>query len=216
MKGKGAGGRRRGDGPAGPWRRARTGLIRGLQLTGIALAVAFAVTWPAETALAGLGLPMAAVVVACLIALGAAGDMLAVAAAAAEEPALHSMAARGRPGARAALALKHRADRVASVAGDIVGDVSGTVGGAAAAISASAAALRHGWPPVLARASAVALAAALTVGVKAALKGVSLRHANSVLYLAGHAGHVLTGRRLARRGRRRPGGALPPGRGRGR
>ncbi len=175
----------------------------------MALVVAFAVTWPAESALANVGLPLAATVVAGLIGLGAAGDMLAVAAAAAEEPALHSMAAHGRPGARVALLLKRRADRVASIAGDIVGDVSGTVGGAAAAISASTAALRHGWPPSLARALAVALVAAVTVGVKAAFKGISLRHANTVLYLAGHAGHVLSGRRWAQGGRRPPRGDRP-------
>jgi hypothetical protein len=140
-----------------------------------------------------------------MLALGAAGDMLAVAAAAADERALHSMGAHGRPGAAGALALKRGADRVASIAGDIVGDVSGAVSGAAAAVWAGSAAASHGWSPALLRALAVALVAAATVGLKAALKGVALEHAEAVLHLAGSAGRpFVVRRRGAGRSGRRP------------
>jgi CBS domain containing-hemolysin-like protein len=177
-------------------------VARGLELAGLALVVALAVTWPAESALARWSTGPAALAVVGLLALGGAGDMLAVAAAAAEEAALHAMAARGRRAAKAALGLKRRADHVASIAGDIVGDVSGTVAGAAAALWASAAARGHGWSPVEARAAAVALVAAVTVGLKAALKGVALEHANTVLYLAGYVGHSVWPRARSRRRRR--------------
>lgn len=167
------------------------------------LVVALAVTWPAEAMLGHLAWPAAAAVIGGLLFLGAAGDMLGVAAAAAEPPALHSMAAHGRVGAAGALVLKRHADRVASIAQDIVGDVAGTVGGAAAAIWAGGAATVHGWPPALARAIAVALVAALTVGVKAGLKGVALQYANQVLYVAGYTGRSLLGGHRRGRGRRR-------------
>jgi hypothetical protein len=154
--------------------------------------VAVGVTIPAESALHQPGLSLATVVVVGLVAVGAAGDMLAVAAAAASEPALHSMAARRRPGAKAALALKQRADRVATVAGDIVGDVAGTVSGAAAAGWAVSASGVHHWPPTLAAALAVAVVAALTVAAKGTLKGVALEDANAVLYAAGWVAHALS------------------------
>ena len=169
-------------------------------LAGLALVVAVAVTIPAESLLDQPGLTVAMLIVVFLILIGAAADMLAIAAAAASLPALHSMAARRRPGAKIAVALKLRADRVASISGDIVGDVAGTVSGAAAAAWAVAMAHRHGWPPTLPAAIAVALVAALTVGAKGTLKGVALEYANLVLYAAGYIAYLAGG--VATRGRR--------------
>lgn len=158
---------------------------RGVALAGLALVVAVAVTVPAETMLGQPGLTAAMSVVVGLILVGAAGDMLAIAVAAADLPALHSMAAHRRPGAKSALAMKRRADRVASIAGDIVGDIAGTVSGAAGAAWAVNAAHVHAWPEAEAAALAVAVVAALTVGAKGTLKGVALQHANRVLHAAG-------------------------------
>jgi len=153
--------------------------------------VAVAVTIPAEGLLHQPGLTAVMAIVVALIVLGAAGDLLAVAAAAATAPALHSMAARRLPGARVALQLKRHADRVASISGDIVGDVAGTVSGAAAGAWALSAAQRHHWPVTVAAGLAVAVVAALTVGAKGTLKGVALTHANTVLYAAGWVAHTL-------------------------
>lgn len=160
-------------------------------MAALALVVAVVVTVPAETLLGQPGLTAAMCVVVGLILIGAAGDMLAISVAAADEPALHSMAARRRPGAKSALAMKRRADRVASIAGDIVGDVAGTVSGAAGAAWAVNAAHLHGWPQAEAAALAVAVVAALTVGAKGTLKGVALDHANRVLHGAGYVAYIL-------------------------
>ncbi len=192
---------------AGPRRGVRHHGRRGAYLAGLALIVAVAVTLPAERALGEPGLLGSTLLVASLIALGALGDLLAIAAAAATLPALHSMAARRRRGARSALWLKRHADRVASIAGDIVGDVAGTVSGAAAGAWAVTAAHRHGWPATLAAGLAVAVVAALTVGAKGTLKGVALSHANTVLYAAGVVANVL-GQGRSRHGR--GGAARPP------
>ena len=173
---------------------------RGLFLAGLALVVAVGVTVPAEAILHQPGITVAMLIVLTLILIGAAADMLAVAAAAASIPALHSMAARRRPGAKVALALKRNADRVVSISGDIVGDVAGTVSGAAAAAWAVAMAQRHGWSPTLSAALAVAVVAALTVGAKGTLKGVALEYANLVLYAAGYIAYVAGG--VVARGRR--------------
>ena len=178
-------------------------LARGLWLAAAGLTVALAVTWPAESALQAAGAVAAVAAILGLVVIGALGDMLAVAAAAADERALHSMAARGRSGAHGAVFLKRRADRVASVAGDIVGDVAGTVSGAAAALWVGAAARAHGLPVAPASGAAVAVVAALTVGAKATLKGVALERANLVLYAAGYAGGLLWPRRRGARGRRK-------------
>ncbi len=146
------------------------------------------------------------ILVGTLIVLGSAGDMLAVAVAAGEEPALHAMAVHRRPGARGALALKRRADRVVSIAGDIVGDVAGTVSGAAAAAAAVGMAGQHGWSATTSAAISVALVAAITVGLKATLKGVALRQANHILHAVGTVSHLWGWVRSAVRGGGRKGG----------
>ena len=175
---------------------------RGAVLAALALLVAVAVTFPAESALGQSGLTATMVLVVLLIVVGAAGDMLAIAVAAAGEPALHSMAARRRPGARRALALVRHADRVASISGDIVGDVAGTVSGAAGAAWAVSAAHAHGWPTTEAAALAVAVVAALTVGAKGTMKGIALEHANAVVYAAGLVAFVVASPWAALGGRR--------------
>ncbi len=178
---------------------------RGAALAGLALLVAIAVTVPVEGSLGQPGLTAAMVAVVLLILIGALGDMLAIAVAAADEPALHSMAARRRVGAKGALALKRRADRVASISGDIVGDVAGTVSGAIGAAWSFSAAHAHGWPPTEAAALAVALVAALTVGAKGTLKGIALEHCHAVLQAAGYVAHVASAPLGALRERRRAG-----------
>jgi hypothetical protein len=181
------------------------------------LAVAAAVTWPAQVGMRGLPLWDALAALVCLVAVGVAGDMVGVAAAAADEAALHAMASRRLPGSREALALKRNAPHVTSICGDIVGDVAGTASGAAAAAMAArlaaAAAVRGAlpaWTAGAAEVAAVAVVAALTVGGKAFGKGIALARANEILYGIGHFAHacawVLPGRRArAPGGRRRPG-----------
>lgn len=181
-------------------RRGHEHARRGLLLAGLGLVVAIGVTIPAESVLGSPGLTVATISVLVLILIGAAADMLAISAAAASLPALHSMAARRRPGAKIAIRLKLSADRVASISGDIVGDVAGTVSGAAAAAWAVTMAHHHGWSPTLPAAIAVALVAALTVGAKGTLKGVALEYANLVLYAAGYIAYLAGG--VTTRGRR--------------
>ncbi len=161
-------------------------MAQGLYLALLAFGISLVVIWPADSGLRRLDVFASALIVLGLLVVGAAGDMLAVAAAAGEEAALHAMATRRRPGARGALALKRRADHVVSIAGDIVGDVAGTVSGAAAMFVAMAAAERHHWPETVAVSVAVAAVAAVAVGLKATLKGVAIREANRVLHTVGY------------------------------
>jgi hypothetical protein len=162
----------------------------------VGLVVAGAVTWPAQAGMRGLPFGVALPALLVLVAIGVAGDMVGVAAAAADESALHAMASRRRPGSREALALKKNAAQVTSICGDIVGDVAGTVSGAAAAAVAmrmvGAAGAAAGAAPLsvtAAEVAAVAVVAALTVGGKAFGKGIALARANEILYAIGHFAH---------------------------
>lgn len=169
--------------------------VRGLVLGALAFVIAVFVTLPAKAAMQRLNLTAAVFVLLALVGVGVVGDLVGVAAAAATEPGLHAMAARRLPGARGALALKRRADRVTSIASDIVGDIAGTISGAAAAVVGA-----RLWPgdalPLV-----IGSVVALTVGGRAFMKGVALENANQILYAVGYVGYWL-GRLLGRRGRR--------------
>lgn len=159
--------------------------MRGLVLGAVALVVAIFVSLPAQTAVQRLSAGVALALVVLLVAVGVLGDLVGVAVAAADEPSLHAMAAKRLPGARAALHLKRAADRVTVVASDIVGDIASTISAAAAAAVAYRVAAGSGWPADAVAAVAIGGVAGLTVGGKAFVKGLALRHANRILYAVG-------------------------------
>lgn len=152
----------------------------------MALVAAVFVSLPAQSAVQSLTAGAALALVVLLVAVGVAGDLVGVAAAAADEPSLHAMAAKRLPGARAALHLKRRADRVTSVASDIVGDIASTISAAAGAAIAFRVAAASGWPADITAAVAIGGVAGLTVGGKAFVKGLALQHANRILYAVGY------------------------------
>ena len=169
--------------------RFAPGWKRGLSLGTLTFVIALVSSPLSESAVRALNLPLAAVIVVMIVAVGVLFDIIGVAAAAADEAPFHAMAAKRKPGARAALGLVRNADRVAAFANDVVGDVAGTLSGAAGA----AVALRLGdWlnghsfhlvvAPVV-----LALVAGLMVGAKAAGKGFALREHRRVLLALGRA-----------------------------
>ena len=64
---------------------------------------------------------LAFVVLACFILLGIVFDIIGVAVTAADERPFHSMAAHRTPGAREALGLIRKANKVSSFCNDVVG-----------------------------------------------------------------------------------------------
>ena len=86
-------------------------------------------TLASEGALDGAGLPVAFGVLVCFIGLGIVFDIIGVAVTAADERPFHSMAAHKTPGAREALGLIRRANKVSSFCNDVVGDICGIISG---------------------------------------------------------------------------------------
>jgi len=158
---------------------------RGLSLGGLALFITLFVSLPSQGAMSRLNLAIAFPILLIIIMIGVAGDMVGVAAAASEEAPLHAMAAKRIGGARRAIQLVRHADRVASIACDVIGDIAASLSGAAGTAIvfrvASALDLRADLLATL----MIALIAALTVGGKAAMKGVALRNANRIIFALG-------------------------------
>ncbi len=171
-----------------PRRRQVNPLARGILFGILGFFLALLVSFPSREAAERLDILGAALILVFIVALGVLFDMIGVAAASAREEPFNAMAARRVRGARHALDLVHNADTVAAVCADVVGDIAGTVSGAAAAaVVFRVIAVAPQLSPLrtVADAGVVALAAALTVGGKAACKIYALRSWTQILLVVG-------------------------------
>jgi len=138
-----------------------------------------------------------AVTVLFIVAVGAAFDMVGVAAAAARETPFHAMASKRVFGAKRAIQIVRNAERVSSICSDVVGDIAGVLSGAGAlavAVQMDYAFHIVGWTDEFVLIALTALITSLTVGAKAYGKTVAI-HAPTPIIL--FAGRVIEGLTLA-------------------
>lgn len=181
-------GRRNGKDPAF-WRPALVSTIQ-------AFVIAALLVEPSLGTIGRVGLFPAFAIILAIILVGVVFDIVGVAAAAADEHPFHAMAAKRIPGAREAIALVRRADRVATFAVDLVGETTAAISGAAGAAVVFRLASGHALREDLAGTLVIGGIAAVTVGAKAAVKGLAIRRANAIIFLAGRLIHAVTPRRL--------------------
>ena len=105
-----------------------------VQVFFIAVVLSAALSLASDQALDGAGLAVAFVVLLSFILLGIVFDIIGVSVTAADEKPFHSMAARKTPGAREALNLIRKADKVSSFCNDVVGDICGIISGSTGAV----------------------------------------------------------------------------------
>ncbi len=160
---------------------ARAALVSGAQ----AFLVAALLVEPSLGTVSRVGLLPASAIILAIVALGVVFDVVGVAAAAADEQPFHAMAAKRIPGARQAIEIVRRADRVATFTVDLVGEITAAISGAAGAAVVFRLASGYGYPAEILNTFVIAGIAAVTVAAKAAVKGVAIRRANSIVFLLG-------------------------------
>ena len=138
-----------------------------------------------EEALDGAGLPVAFAVLACFILLGILFDIIGVAVTAADERPFHSMAAHKTPGAREALNLIRKADKVSSFCNDVVGDICGIISGSTAAIIVARLQQAFSIRSLAISLAVTAVVSGLTIGGKAVGKTFAIEKSTTVLQLVG-------------------------------
>ena len=156
------------------------------------MALSAVLTLASDQALDGAGLPLAFGVLAGFILLGILFDIIGVAVTAADEKPFHSMAARRTPGAREALGLIRKAEKVSSFCNDVVGDICGIISGSTAAVI-----VRQTQQALSLRSVAISLAitavvSGLTIGGKAVGKAVAIENSTAVLQLVGRFLHLFS------------------------
>lgn len=128
-----------------------------------------------------------AIVVVCIVFVGALFDMLGMAAAAARETPFHAMASKRVYGARSAIVIVRNAEKVSSVCSDVVGDIAGVLSGAGAlAVSVQLLATIHagGWKDEAVKIVITAIITSLTVGGKAIGKTVAIHSPTPIILFA--------------------------------
>ena len=137
-------------------------------------------------------LPVAFLILLAIVMVGIIFDIIGMAVASADEKPFHSMAARKVPGSQEAIRLLRNAERVSSICNDVVGDICGIISGATGALivahitSGVSAGLKVAVSLLI-----TGLVSALTIGGKAAGKGIAVMCSSKVLALCGRVLSVL-------------------------
>lgn len=129
-----------------------------------------------------LNIYIAFLVLFVFIAIGVVFDFIGLAVATADEKSFHSMAARKIPAGKKAVSLIKNAEKVSSFCNDVIGDICGVISGATGA--AIAVRLFMGADTVkgfIGNLLLTATISTLTIGSKAALKGIGIRYSNDVV-----------------------------------
>lgn len=163
-----------------------------VQVFFMSMALSGVLSLASEEALDGAGLPIAFAVLSCFILLGILFDIIGVAVTAADERPFHSMAAHKTPGAREALSLIRKANKVSSFCNDVVGDICGIISGSTAAIIVTRLQEALSFQSVLVSLLITALVSGLTIGGKAVGKTFAIDRSTEVLQLVGRVMHVFS------------------------
>ena len=152
----------------------------------VSFVLSVVMSYLSNEALGSSGTFLSFVVLFFFIALGIVFDMIGIAAASATEKEFHSMAAHRVRGAKEAVWMTRNAEKVSSICNDVVGDICGIVSGATGAlIVANITAGMNGVQVVLISLLITGMISALTIGGKAAGKGVAIAFSSRVLSICG-------------------------------
>ena len=163
-----------------------------IQVFVISVVLSAALSFASGEALEGADLIAAFAVLAAFILLGILFDIIGVAVTAADEKPFHSMAARKVPGAREALGLIRKANKVSSFCNDVVGDICGIISGSTGAVIVLRLQAFISIRSTALTLAITALISGLTIGGKALGKTFAITKSTAVLQLVGRVLHLFS------------------------
>ncbi|MBO5322617.1 MAG: hypothetical protein J6A88_00735 [Oscillospiraceae bacterium] len=152
----------------------------------VTIIVSSVISLISEEVMAGSGMLSAFLILFAIILLGILFDVVGVAVTSADEAPFHAMAARKVPGAKEAIHLLRKADKVSSICNDVIGDICGVVSGSAAATIAVQLlqTFTFSWER-LSSLMMSAMVAGVTVGGKALGKGFAVNSSTTIVHTVG-------------------------------
>lgn len=139
-----------------------------------------------EELIGSSGLAVAFIILLLIVFIGIVFDVIGVAVTSADESPFHAMAARKLRGAKEAIRLLRKADRVSSICNDVIGDICGVVSGSAASTISVLLVAKFGITvPTVISLVMSALVAGLTVGGKAIGKNIAISASTKIVHRVG-------------------------------
>lgn len=157
-----------------------------LTIMSVSLVLSMTMSYASNEALNNANAITSFIILFLFIALGIVFDMIGVAATSATEKEFHSMAAHKVTGAKEAVWMTRNAEKVSSICNDVIGDISGIISGATGAlIVTNLAAGKSAAATVGISLLITGMISAMTIGGKAAGKGLALAFNSKILALCG-------------------------------
>ncbi|WP_031473219.1 hypothetical protein [Agathobaculum desmolans] len=158
----------------------------------VSFVLSIVMSYMSNEALGNSGTLLSFVVLFFFIALGILFDMIGIAATSGTEKEFHSMAAHRVRGAKEAVWMTRNAEKVSSICNDVVGDICGIISGATGALIVANITRNMSGPMIVVVSLLVTgVVSALTIGGKAAGKGVAIAFSSKVLAVCGRILSVL-------------------------
>ena len=132
------------------------------------------------------GLLVALLALIVLISIGVITDVIGTAVTSADEQPFIAMASKRIRGAKQALRLIRKAERVSSLLNDVVGDIVGVVSGSAGSVIALHLAAM-GLPTAVASVLIAAFTSSFMIGGKAAGKSIAIEQSANIVLFVGKA-----------------------------
>ncbi len=151
----------------------------------ISLTMSVVFSFVSSEILDGAGYFVAFVLLMAFVALGVVFDVVGVAVTSATETPFHAMASHKERGAREALRLLRRAERVSSICNDVVGDISGIISGATAAAIAGKLSQDLSVSSVVTSLLVTGVVSGLTIGGKAVGKTIAINSDTQIVFMVG-------------------------------
>ncbi len=151
----------------------------------ISLTMSVTFSFVSSEILDGAGYVVAFVLLLAFIALGVVFDVIGVAVTSATETPFHAMASHKERGAREALKLLRKSDRVSSICNDVVGDISGIISGATAAAIAGNLTRDLDVSMVVMSLLVTGVVSGLTIGGKAVGKTIAINKNTQIIFAVG-------------------------------
>lgn len=149
---------------------------------GLSVVMSFVTSMFVESA----GLLVALLSLLVLVSLGILTDIIGVAVTSANEQPFIAMASKRIFGARQALQLIRKAERVSSILNDVVGDIVGIISGSAGSVIAMYL-VSLGLKSAVASMMITAFTSAFMIGGKAYGKGIAIDNSDRIVLFAGKA-----------------------------
>lgn len=156
-----------------------------VEIVAISVVMSMVFSLTSSEVLDGAGYIVAFVLLCAFIALGIVFDIVGVAMTSAGETPFHAMASHKERGAREALRLLRRAERVSSICNDVVGDISGIISGATAATIAGNLTRDLGVSSIVMSLLVTGLVSGLTIGGKAVGKTIAINNDTQIVFMVG-------------------------------